>query len=351
MDHKVAGKNHVESDIHIGNTEASGARRATNVIQLQDVDLKLLRVLVSGGAVRRLFRRPGDPERQPVDHQRTNDDARNATRAQTLRAGAQRLSSDRTRRGDFRGGAAAASGGRKLLCGYRSAEETRLGEAVPRHHRQHGDRASASPLPQALQAFVSRGHDVHLDVYVGTPAELEERVLDGRLHIAVGHFPLHVPGLTYTDLYFEPDGLYCGKDHALAGRSPEHAALDEEIASSRVVARGYLQQHDLRMLKVSKAAATVDNIEAQAILILVGRLYRISADSLRGSLGCARGCMQICPSQFGSRLAVLRDHAAGRRTASHPAGLHDRPDGKLPYGPAGSTHGVRAGQRPLPYRA
>ena len=60
---------------------------------------------------------------------------------------------------------------------------------------------SASPLPNALQAFVSRGHDVHLDVYVGTPAELEERVLDGRLHIAVGHFPLHVPGLTYTDLY------------------------------------------------------------------------------------------------------------------------------------------------------
>lgn len=174
---------------------------------------------------------------------------------------------------------------------------------------------SASPLPQALQAFVSRGHDVHLDVYVGTPAELEERVLDGRLHIAVGHFPLHVPGLTYTDLYCEPDGLYCGKGHTLAGRLPGDAALDEAIASSRVVARGYLQQHDLRMLKVSKAAATVDNIEAQAILILSGAyigflpIHYAARWVVRGEMH------QICPEQLGSHWPFC---AITRRAAAPP---------------------------------
>ena len=174
---------------------------------------------------------------------------------------------------------------------------------------------SASPLPQALQAFVSRGHDVHLDVYVGTPAELEERVLDGRQHIAVGHFPLHVPGLTYTDLYCEPDGLYCGKAHALAGRLPGDAALDEAIASSRVVARGYLQQHDLRMLKVSKAAATVDNIEAQAILILSGAyigflpIHYAARWVVRGEMH------QICPEQLGSHWPFC---AITRRAAAPP---------------------------------
>jgi DNA-binding transcriptional LysR family regulator len=174
---------------------------------------------------------------------------------------------------------------------------------------------SASPLPRALQAFVSRGHDVHLDVYVGTPAELEERVLDGRLHIAVGHFPLHVPGLTYTDLYCEPDGLYCGKGHALAGRLPGDAALDEAIASSRVVARGYLQQHDLRMLNVSKAAATVDNIEAQAILILSGA-YIGFLPIHYAARWVARGEMhQICPAQFGSHWPFC---AITRRTAAPP---------------------------------
>ncbi|MFL9982562.1 LysR family transcriptional regulator [Paraburkholderia sediminicola] len=174
---------------------------------------------------------------------------------------------------------------------------------------------SASPLPQALQAFVSRGHDVHLDVYVGTPAELEERVLDGRLHIAVGHFPLHVPGLTYTELYCEPDGLFCGKGHALAGRSPGDAALDEAIASSRVVARGYLQQHDLRMLKVSKAAATVDNIEAQAILILSGAYIGFLPIHYAARWVARDEMHQICPEQLGSHWPFC---AITRRAAAPP---------------------------------
>lgn len=127
-----------------------------------------------------------------------------------------------------------------------------------------------SPLPRTTQRFVSRGHDVHLNVYVGSPAELEERVLDGRLHLAVGHFPIHVPGLSYSALYQEALALYCGRRHPLYGSPAEGARLLEEIAASRIVARGYMQQHDLEQLGVSKAAATVDNIEALAILIISG---------------------------------------------------------------------------------
>jgi DNA-binding transcriptional LysR family regulator len=127
-----------------------------------------------------------------------------------------------------------------------------------------------SPLPHVLQKFVSRGHDVHVDVYVGSPAELEERVLDGRLHVAIGHFPIHVPGLSYAELYAEPDGLYCGRGNPLYARAFDADVSSETIAESRIVARGYFQQHDLRMLSASKAAATVDNVEAQAILILSG---------------------------------------------------------------------------------
>ena len=127
-----------------------------------------------------------------------------------------------------------------------------------------------SPLPKTTQRFVSRGHDVHLNVYVGTPAELEERVLDNRLHLAIGHFPNHVSGLDYLPLYQEALGLYCGRRHPLHGSTEENAELLEEISESRIVARGFMQQHDLDRLGVSKAAATVDNIEALAILIISG---------------------------------------------------------------------------------
>jgi DNA-binding transcriptional LysR family regulator len=127
-----------------------------------------------------------------------------------------------------------------------------------------------SPLPKTTQRFVSRGHDVHLNVYVGTPAELEERVLDGRLHLAIGHFPIHVPGLEYVSLYQEALGLYCGRRHPLFGCKAESEELLKEIGESRIVARGFMQQYDLEHLGVSKAAATVDNIEALAILIISG---------------------------------------------------------------------------------
>jgi DNA-binding transcriptional LysR family regulator len=56
----------------------------------------------------------------------------------------------------------------------------------------------------------------------------------------------------------------------LYGNKAEGQELLEEVAAARIVVRGYMQQHDLEHLGVSKAAATVDNIEATAILIISG---------------------------------------------------------------------------------
>lgn len=127
-----------------------------------------------------------------------------------------------------------------------------------------------APLPRATRRFVARGHEVALSVYVGTPAELEERVLDGRLHLAIGHFPLRVAGLLHQPLYQEAHGLYCGRSHPLHGLPDGSAGLLQRIADSKVVARAYLQRQDLQLLGCRQAAATVDNVEAQAMLILSG---------------------------------------------------------------------------------
>ncbi len=196
-------------------------------------------------------------------------------------------------------------------------------------------------LPQALQKFVSRGHDVHVDVYIGTPAELEERVLDGRLHVAVGHFPIHVPGLNYTDLYLEPDGLYCSKSHALFESALNEDVPREAIAASRIVARGYLQQHDLKMLSASKAAATVDNVEAQAILILSGA-YIGFLPIHYAARWVERGEMRkIGPSDFGMQSPFC---AATRKASAMPsilkvfmADLHDSFPNRAPRARADST--------------
>lgn len=128
----------------------------------------------------------------------------------------------------------------------------------------------ASPIPAALERFLAHGHDVQIDIYIGSPAELEARVLDGRLHLAVGHFPMPIAGLDYAPLYEEPDALFCGRTHPLYAAPRTSDAEASLIAHSRIVARAFLQERDLRLLRARDAAATVDNVEAQAILILSG---------------------------------------------------------------------------------
>jgi DNA-binding transcriptional LysR family regulator len=175
---------------------------------------------------------------------------------------------------------------------------------------------TASPLPQALQKFVSRGDAVHVDVYIGMPAELEERVLDGRLHVAIGHFPIHVPGLNYTELYFEPDGLYCAKGNPLFASAREGGDQTEAIAASRIAARGYLQQHDLKMLSASKAAATVDNVEAQAILILSGAYIGFLPNHYAARWVERDEMRRIGPGQFGMQSPFC---AVTRRASAVPS--------------------------------
>lgn len=125
-----------------------------------------------------------------------------------------------------------------------------------------------SPLGDAVQRFSSRGHDIHINIYIGMPSELEQRVLDGRLHVAIGHFPFSVPGLDSVPLYEEVEGLFCGSSHPLVQPGLSKRALMEQLQTSRVVTRGYLRRQDLDLLHVNTATSTTDNIEAQIILIL-----------------------------------------------------------------------------------
>ncbi|NDO82872.1 LysR family transcriptional regulator [Citrobacter sp. NCU1] len=175
---------------------------------------------------------------------------------------------------------------------------------------------SDSVLSRALRKFVSHGHDVQLDIYIGTPAELEGRVLDGRLHVAIGHFPFEVAGLCYTQLYDEPDGLYCSRYHPLFDNPPGGDALIEAIRESQIVARGFLQQHDLQLLKSSYAAATVDNVEAQAILILTGAYLGFLPRHYARQWVNAGQMRQLEPEQFGSKWPFA---SITKRGATQPA--------------------------------
>lgn len=125
-----------------------------------------------------------------------------------------------------------------------------------------------SPLCAAIGHFLARGRSIGIHLYIGSPSELEHRVLDGRLHAAVGHFPFRVPGLEAVALYEEVHGLFCGSRHPLANPDLPRRTLLERVRTARVAARPYMRRRDLDLLGVESTALTADNVEAQAILIL-----------------------------------------------------------------------------------
>lgn len=129
----------------------------------------------------------------------------------------------------------------------------------------------ASPVPRAVCQLTSQNPQAQVSVHIAPPNELEVLVLNRRLHLAIGHFPNDGAGLAYTALYDEMQGLYCGRASPLYGRVSERSdTLHREVRLSRVTTRSQLAQHSLEVIGAMESAATVDSLEAQAILVMTG---------------------------------------------------------------------------------
>jgi len=85
----------------------------------------------------------------------------------------------------------------------------------------------------------------------------------------------------------------------LFGSTAESEELLEEIGESRIVARGFMQQYDLDSLGVSKAAATVDNIEALAILIISGAYLGFLPNHFAAQWVKTGEMQQLAPNSLG----------------------------------------------------
>ena len=126
-----------------------------------------------------------------------------------------------------------------------------------------------SPFVGALRRFGERDHDVHLDIAIAPPSELERRVVDGALQMAIGLFPVHSPALRYTRLYGEEQLLCCGRGHPLYGvESPR--AIASQLRRARSVTISYLAANAMATLGFERPSATVENVEACAMLLLSG---------------------------------------------------------------------------------
>ncbi|WP_374377423.1 LysR family transcriptional regulator [Dongia sp.] len=130
----------------------------------------------------------------------------------------------------------------------------------------------AFDLPALLGAFAAKAPSVVVELSTDSPDGMARAVAEGLRDLAIGPFVRPTRGtgseIAFRPLFKERQAMFCAKGHPLFGR--RKVALDD-VRHQPFVARRYLNRYDLEITGHMKAAAIVEQMEAQAALILSGK--------------------------------------------------------------------------------
>nr|BFD39560.1 LysR family transcriptional regulator [Pseudomonas sp. FFPRI_1] len=99
-----------------------------------------------------------------------------------------------------------------------------------------------SPLPAVIARMRKALPEIHVNLHVMRPDELEQAVLEERLQAAIGAFHHRLSGLHYLPLFEEEQNLYCGEHHPFFLRSDSSVSV-EELSAADYVDRGYVAEN------------------------------------------------------------------------------------------------------------
>jgi len=123
-------------------------------------------------------------------------------------------------------------------------------------------------VAEAINRFRGRNQAVQIELLTAMPAELERRLLQGQLHLAIGYFSGNQTALDYQPLFRERQVLFCAKRHALFRRT--QISLADLQQADRV-------QHPYRFVQVrepfqsSPSSAQTEQLDGALAFILSGR--------------------------------------------------------------------------------
>jgi DNA-binding transcriptional LysR family regulator len=93
-------------------------------------------------------------------------------------------------------------------------------------------------VSRAIAGFAAAAPNARLRIFIGGAVELEQQVLDDRLHLAIGLFHHQLESLEYSPLYNEEHTLYCARQHPLF-EVPDGEITAERLREARYVSWGY----------------------------------------------------------------------------------------------------------------
>jgi DNA-binding transcriptional LysR family regulator len=128
-----------------------------------------------------------------------------------------------------------------------------------------------SRISVAIARLNEHAPAVQLSIFVGGTTELERRVIDGRLHLAVGLFHHRIPSIKYETLFTEAHALYCAREHPLFDVEQEDALL-KGVQEASYVSWDYMETFDqLRPRIPLREVAATPYIDGLALMVLSGR--------------------------------------------------------------------------------
>lgn len=162
-----------------------------------------------------------------------------------------------------------------------TAIETFRTEVNSLHHQLRGtlnigitDSLVSLPYMQvtnALSALKAHGPEVHININMIPPDEVERGVMDGRLHVGVVPVINQMAVLDYQPLYAETAYLYCAAGHPLFQRD-DSTIRPSEIAKADAVMPAYaLPPAGHESHQALNGTATANDREGIAFLVLTDR--------------------------------------------------------------------------------
>ncbi len=126
-------------------------------------------------------------------------------------------------------------------------------------------------ITHALARLKERGPEVRIQIRMIPPSEVEQGVLDGRLHVGVVPQAGALSGLEYAPLYDERSQLYCAVGHPLF-YADEAQLSDERLNGQDAIAPTFRLPAEIQAhYQALNCTASASDREGMAFLILTGR--------------------------------------------------------------------------------
>ncbi|MBB1519027.1 LysR family transcriptional regulator [Aquipseudomonas guryensis] len=119
----------------------------------------------------------------------------------------------------------------------------------------------------AISRFRRRNQAVQIELLSAVPAELERRLLQGQLQLAIGYFSGAQTALDYQRLFVEQQHLYCGRGHPLFGQGQVEAT---ELAHCDGVLHPYRFFDNDEPWQAGSSSARCEQVEGTLAFILSG---------------------------------------------------------------------------------